>query len=175
MGDELLITASPFGMQAAVVAGGRPSAFFIEWSATPSRLGDLHVARARGRMTGIDACIVDIGDGEEAFLQGARALDADGAPPIVQVVCDAYEGKRARITRRPVLAGRLVAFRPGGQGVSFSRRLRNLETRRALAAALDESQARGGALTVRAAAAASPDDVPAAAAALAARWRDIEA
>ena len=175
MGDELLITASPFGMQAAVVAGGRPSAFFVEWSARPSRLGDLHVARPRGRMTGIDACIVDIGDGEEAFLQGARALDADGAPPIVQVVCDAYEEKRARVTRRPVLAGRLAAFRPGGQGIAFSRRLRNPETRRALGAALDEAEVQCGALTVRAAAAACPNDAPAAAAALAARWRDIEA
>ena len=175
MGEELLITASPFGMQAAAIADGRVSAFFIEWSARPSRLGDLHVARPRGRMTGIDACIVDIGEGEEAFLQGARALDAEGAPPIVQVVCDAYEGKRARVTRRPVLTARLAAFRHGGQGIAFSRRLRNPETRRALGAALDEAQVRGGALTVRAAAAASPDDVPAAAAALAARWRDIEA
>ena len=72
MGDELLITASPYGTQAAAVAGGRPVSFFIEWSANPSRLGDVHVARPLGRMSGIDACIVDIGEGEEAFLQGAR-------------------------------------------------------------------------------------------------------
>ena len=64
MGDELLITASPYGMQAAAVAGGRPVAYFIEWAASPSRIGDVHVARPLGRMTGIDACIVDIGDGE---------------------------------------------------------------------------------------------------------------
>ena len=118
MGDELLITASPYGMQAAAVAGGRPVSFFIEWSANPSRIGDVHVARPLGRMSGIDACIVDIGDGEEAFLQGARTLDADGAPPIVQVVCDAYEGKRARVTRKPALAGRYAVFRPGGRGLS---------------------------------------------------------
>ena len=175
MGDELLITASPYGMQAAAIAGGRPVAFFIEWSASPSRIGDLHVARPLGRMKGINACVVDIGEGEEAFLQGARALDADDAPPVVQVVCDAYEGKRARVTRRPVLASRFATFRPGGSGLTFSRRLRDPEARRALAAALDGIDTSSGALTIRAAAAACPGEVPAAAAALAARWQEAEA
>ena len=175
MGDELLITASPYGMQAAAVAGGLPVAFFIEWTASPSRIGDVHVARPLGRLTGIGACIVDIGDGEEAFLQGARSLDAAGAPPIVQVVCDNYEGKRARVTRKPVLAGRYAAFRPGGSGITFSRRLRDPEMKRALGAALDGAEVAGGALTIRGAAAANPDAVPAEAAALAARWREIEA
>ena len=117
--DELLITASPYGMRAAAVAAGRPVAFFIEHRAKPSRIGDLHVARPLGRMKGIDACIVDIGEGEEAFLQGARSLDANGAQPIVQVVCDAYEGKRARVTRRPVLAGRFATFGPAGADSPF--------------------------------------------------------
>ena len=175
MGDELLITASPYGMQAAAVAGGKPVAFFIEWSASPSRIGDLHVARPLGRMSGIDACIVDIGAGEEAFLQGARTLDADGALPIVQVVCDAYEGKRARVTRKPALAGRYAVFRPGGHGLSFSRRLGDPEVKRALGAALDQAGTIGGALTIRGAAAANPDAVPGAAATLAARWQEIEA
>ena len=175
MGDELLITASPYGMQAAAVAGGQPVAFFVEWAANPSRIGDVHVARPLGRMKGIDACIVDIGEGEEAFLQGARTLDADGGLPVVQVVCDAYEGKRARVTRRPALAGRCAVFRPGGQGLSFSRRLCDPQTKRALGAALDGIEIPGGALTIRGAAAASPVAVPAAVATLAARWREIEA
>ena len=173
--DELLITASPYGMRAAAVAAGRPVAFFIEPRAKPSRIGDLHVARPLGRMKGIDACIVDIGEGEEAFLQGARSLDADGAPPIVQVVCDAYEGKRARVTRRPVLAGRFATFRPGGRGLAFSRRLRDPKARRALSAALDGIDMPSGGVTIRAAAGACPDEVPAAAAALATRWNEVQA
>ena len=175
MGDELLITASPYGMQAATVAGGRPVSFFIEWTANPSRIGDVHVACPLGRMSGIDACIVDIGDGEEAFLQGARALDADGALPIVQVVCDAYEGKRARVTQKPALAGRYAVFRPGGQGLTFSRRLRDPQIKRALGAALEEAGTPGGAVTIRGAAAANPDAVPAEVGAWAARWQEIEA
>ena len=175
MGDELLITASPYAMQAAAVAGGRPVSFFIEWTATPSRIGDVHVARPRGTMTGIDACIVDIGGGEEAFLPGAGAFAADGAPPIVQIVCDAYEGKRARVTRKPVLAGRYAVFRPGGRGLTFSRRLRDKLAKRALAEALDGIDIPSGSLTIRAAAAARPDAVPDAAAALAARWQEIAA
>ncbi len=173
MGDELLITASPYGMQAAAVAGGRPTAFFIEWTASPSRIGDVHVARPLGRMTGIDACIVDIGAGKEAFLQGARGLDADDAPPIVQVVCDAYEGKRARVTRKPALAGRYAVFRPGGRGITFSRRLRDPQIKRALGSVLDVAGAPGGGLTIRGAA-ANPDAVQAEVAALAARWQEIE-
>ena len=175
MGDELLITASPYGMQAAAVAGGRPVSFFVEWSASPSRIGDVHVARPLGRMAGIDACIVDIGAGEEAFLQGARSLNADDAPPIVQVVCDAYEGKRARVTRKPALAGRYAVFRPGGRGLSFSRRLRDPQLKRALGMALDEAGVDGGALTITGAAVACPDAVPAEVATLAARWQEIVA
>ena len=183
--DELLIGASPYGIRAAAVAGGRPAAFFIESCARPSRIGDVHVARPRGAMTGIDACIVDIGGGEEAFLPGAGAFGSDGAPPIVQIVCDAYEGKRARVTRKPVLAGRYTVFRPGGpgeqggpggpggHGVAVSRRLRDPQVRRALRAALDGSDALGGSLTIRAAAAARPDAVADAAARLAARWQEI--
>ena len=170
--DELLITASPYGMRAAAVAAGRPVAFFIEAGGRPSQIGDLHVARPLGRMKGIDACIVDIGDGEEAFLQGARGLGTDGAQPIVQVVCDAYEGKRARVTRRPVLAGRFATFRPGGRGLAFSRRLRDPKARRALTAALDGIDMSSGGVTIRAAAGVCPDEVPAAAAALAARWEE---
>ena len=154
--DELLITASPYGMRAAAVAAGRPVAFFIEPRAKPNRIGDLHVARPLGRMKGIDACIVDIGEGEEAFLQGARSLDADGAPPIVQVVCDAYEGKRARVTRRPVLAGRYATFRPGGRGLALSRRLHDPKARRALTAALDGIDMSSGGVTIRAAAGGVP-------------------
>ena len=175
MGDELLITASPYGTQAAAVAGGLPVAFFVEWAASPSRVGDVHMTRPLGRMTGIDACIVDIGDGEKAFLQGAHGFDADGAPPIVQVVCDAYEGKRARVTRKPVLAGRYAAFRPGGSGITFSRRLSDPQVKRALRPVLDEAGVDGGTLTIRGAAAANPDAVPAHVAALAARWQGIEA
>ncbi|MDE0387262.1 MAG: ribonuclease E/G [Rhodospirillales bacterium] len=171
MGDELLITASPYGIQVAAVAGGRPVAFFIEWSANPSRIGDLHVARPLGRMSGIDACIVDIDDGEEAFLQGARALDNDSAPPIVQVVCDAYEGKRARVTRKPALAGRYAVFRPGGNGLTFSRRLRDPQIKRVLSGI----ESPDGELTIRGAAAVNPDAVPAEVAKLAARWQEIEA
>ena len=174
MGDELLITASPYGMQAAAVAAGRPVVFLIEWTARPSRIGDVHVARPLGRMAGIDACIVDIGDGEEAFLQGARTLDGDGGSPIVQVVCDAYEGKRARVTRKPALAGRYAVFSPGGRGLTFSRRLRDPQIKRTLSAMLDEAGAPGGSLTIRGAAAVSPDAVPTEVAALAARWREIE-
>ena len=175
MGDELLITATPYGMHAAAVAGGQPVAFFVERTESPSRIGDVHVTRPLGRMSGIDACIVDIGGGEEAFLQGARSLDADGALTIVQVVCDAFEGKRARVTRKPALAGRYAVFRPGGQGLSFSRRLRDPQIKRSLGAALDGIEIPGGALAIRSAASASPDAVPAEAAALAARWREIEA
>lgn len=174
MGDELLITASPYGMQAAVVAGGRAVAFFVEWTARPSRIGDVHVARPLGRMRGIDACIVDIGDGEEAFLQGARALDSDSAPPVVQVVCDAYEGKRARVTRKPALAGRYAVFRPGGNGLTFSRRLRDPQIKRVLSTRLEGVEAPGAGLTIRASAATSPDAVPAEVSALVARWREIE-
>ncbi len=173
--EELLVDASPYGIRAASVADGVPAAFFIEWHTRPSGLGDVHAARVLGRMAGIDACIVDIGDGEEAFLPGAGGRGPGDAPLAVQIVCDAHGGKRARASRRPVLAGRTVAFRPGGQGIALSRRLREPAARRAVRAALDGTEVPGGALTVRAAAGACPDAVPAAATMLAARWQEIRA
>ncbi len=177
MTDELFITASPYGTRAAAIAEGEPVAFFIESAGLPSRIGDLHLARPLRRMRGIGACVVDIGDGEEAFLPAAGTAAVSGdAPFIVQITCDAYEGKRARVTRRPVLASRLAVFRPGANGLAFSRRLRAPSTRRALKAALAEAGTPGGALTIReAAAGVRPDQVQAAAAMLAARWRSLEA
>ena len=177
MTDELLVTASPYGLRAAAVVDGEPVAFFIESAGLPSRLGDLHLARPLRRMRGIGACIVDIGDGEEAFLPAAGAASAGGdAPFIVQITCDAYEEKRPRVTRRPVLASRFAVFRPGASGLAFSCRLRARIARRALAVALAGVETPGGALTIReAAAGARPDRVRAVAAMLAARWRALEA
>ncbi len=111
--DELLVSASPCGMRAAAVAGGRAVAFYTETLARPSRLGDVHVARVLGRMTGIGACVLDIGGGEEAFLPNARGIGADGAPLIVQVVGDAHGEKRARVTRTPAME--MIASPPAGR------------------------------------------------------------
>lgn len=172
---ELLVTASPYGVRAAVVEDGEPAAFHVESSARRSLLGDLYAARPVGAMRGIDACILDIGEGGEAFLPGAGLSGT--APLIVQIACDAHDGKRPRVTARPLLAGRLAVFRPGGSGLVFSRRLRwSPGARRALAAALADAAPLGGALTVRAAAAGvSPESVRAAVCALVARWRALEA
>lgn len=172
---ELLVTASPYGMRAAVVDEGEPAAFHVEPVASRCLLGDLYAARPVGAMRGIGACILDIGEGGEAFLPAAGLSGT--APLIVQIACDAHDGKRPRATARPLLAGRLAVFRPGGSGLAFSRRLRwSPGARRALASALAEAEPPGGALTVRAAAAGvSPESVRAAACALVARWRALEA
>ncbi len=171
---ELLVTASPYGMRAAVIGDEGPVAFHVESAACRSLVGDLYAARPVGALRGIDAGIVDIGEGGEAFLSGAGLSGA--APLIVQIACDAHDGKRPRATARPLLAGRLVVLRPGGSGLAFSRRLRwSPGARRALAAALADAEPLGGALTVRAAAAGvAPEGVRAAACALAAHWRALE-
>ena len=126
-------------------------------------------------MKGIDACIVDIGEGEEAFLQGARRRLT---PTMHRRSCRSF-ATPTRASARGSRGGRCwpaayATYRPGGRGLTYSRRLREPEARRALAAALDGIDVSGGALTIRGAAAACADAVPTAATALAARWHDAE-
>ncbi|MCG8504857.1 MAG: ribonuclease E/G [Sphingomonadales bacterium] len=175
MTDELLITETPYGIRAAVVSDGAPVAFFVEPATRRSRVGDLHLARPLRVLPGIDACFVDIGDGEEAFLRGAE-IAKPGVPFIVQVASDAREEKLARVTDLPVLASRLVVFRPGGAEHAFSRRIRNPHRLHALKQAVGEAETPGGAVTVRTTAAdAPPERVGAIAGMLATRWRSLEA
>jgi ribonuclease G len=177
MTDELLITASPYGIRAALVSDGEPTAFFVEPAERPSRTGDLYLARPLRTLSGIDACFVDLGGGEEAFLGNAGAnVTRGGAPLIVQVASDAHDEKLARVTSRPVLASRFLVFRPGAAEPSFSRRIRNPHRLHALKMAVAEAETPGGAVTVRAAAeSASPERLRTIAGMLATRWRSLEA
>ncbi len=174
MNAELLVAASPYGLRAALVEDGAPAAFFVEPASRESRIGDLHLARPLRRMAGLGAWIVDIGGGEEAFLNGNAAKTDDGAF-IVRVAADSREGKRVRVSRRPALANRVAVFHPGACGTAFSWRFGDGESRQALEAAVAAARIPGGSTTVRAAAASLPPrEVAISAEGLARDWRSLE-
>jgi len=172
--EELLISATPFGVRTAGLSQGKVVAFNGESHAQPRLLGNIYLA-APGRQGGA-ARFVTIGEDQSAFLPEAGGGGDGGggaANRVVQVVRDSLGGKAPRVSAAPALAGRYLVYFPGGAGVSVARRIGD-EAERARLLALGQKILQEGGLTLRSATAGVPDSlIQAEAARLAARWSDI--
>lgn len=170
--EELLISATPFGVRTASLSRGKVLAFNGESHAQPRLLGNIYLA-APGRQGGA-ARFVTIGEDQSAFLPEAGGSGGTGAPRrVVQVVRDALGGKAPRVSAAPALAGRYLVYFPHGEGVSVASRIGD-EAESARLLALGQKILPEGGMTLRSAAAGAPDAlIEAEAARLAARWSDI--
>jgi len=148
--DELLVSATPYGVRTALIDGGEVVAFNAASSNTPSLLGNIYLAAPERR--GGAARFVAISKEQNALLQDTGA-DAVADNPIVQVTRAGWAGKAPRVTAQPALAGRYTVFFPLGTGGSVARRIESAEKRdQLLALAGDLSETHGGGTTIRSAA-----------------------
>ena len=175
--DELLVSATPFGVRTAAIAEGKVVAFNAEAAQAPSLLGNIYMA-AEGRRGGA-AHFVAIGKEQNAFLEKSGGASS-GSNPLVQVTRDAWRGKAPRVSAEIALAGRYMVFFPQTTGASVARRIGDAAERdRLLALARFIAEGRGadgggdrdrdadgdgggdrvgGGVTIRSAAEAAPDD-----------------
>ena len=172
--DELLISATPFGVRTALVANGNIRAFNTESHARPGLLGNIYMA-APGRQGGA-ARFVAISEGQSAFL--AETSSNNLANPLVQVVRDGLAGKAPRVSTEPALAGRYLVFFPTvedtNKGASLARRIEGEDERARLRAIGQDLATAGGGITLRSAAVGAPEDmIRAEAARLRSCWSDI--
>ena len=173
--DELLVSATPFGVRTVAIAGGEVVAFNAESTHAPGLLGNIYMA-AEGRRAGA-AHFVAIGKEQNAFLD--ETGDANpGGNPLVQVTRAEWRGKAPRVSTKIALAGRYIVFFPLTTGASVARRIGDAAERERLQALAGRiaGDGEGGGITIRSAAEAAPDDAILAEAARHRRyWADLSA
>ena len=153
--DELLVSATPFGVRTAAIAGGKVLAFNAESELSPGLLGNIYLA-AQGRHGGT-ARFVAIGEDQNAFLHKTGKHGDD--KPVVQVTRAAWNGKAPRVSAEPALAGRYVVYFPDGDGAKVAHRIGDeAERERLLSLSRDIAQD-GGGMTIRSAAAGAAEEV----------------
>ena len=173
--DELLVSATPFGVRTAAIAGGEVVSFNVESGHAPGLLGNIYMA-AEGRRGGA-AHFVAIGKEQNAFLEKSGGTNP-GSNPLVQVTRAAWRGKAPRVSAEIALAGRYMVYFPQTSGASVARRISDAAERDrllALARRIAGDGAEGG-VTIRSAAQAAPDDaILAEAARHRQHWSDLSA
>jgi ribonuclease G len=182
---ELLISASPGELRAALVEAGRAVELWIERTGAGSLVGEIHLGRVLRVMPALPAAHIDIGTGRPAFLSEEDAIDlapdgkrADGIASwlhegqaiLVQVTRDAQGEKAVGVSARPRLAGRLLTLTPTRSKIVVPRscgRERRVEIEALLSGALHQGS---GAIVEPQGVAATQEAILAELAALQARW-----
>lgn len=123
--ENILIEVSPGEMRVAFADDqGVLKELLIERVNERSLLEGVYHGRVIRIEKGIGAAFVDIGSGENVFLDRATGLH-EGQMVIVQVSRDAAAGKGASVRRRIALAGRFMVYTPGGEGLHWPRALKS--------------------------------------------------
>ncbi|MGD9538591.1 MAG: ribonuclease E/G [Alphaproteobacteria bacterium] len=156
MSGEALLSATPFGLRAALCDRGGVSHFLIESALRPSRVGDIHAGRVVRVMPQLGGGFVELGEGiGEGWLETARKL-APGEAVLVQVASDARGGKAPRLSLSLSLAGCGLVFMPARKSPLVSSRIDDGPARAHLAALIETLGVPG--FIARRDAAAMPDD-----------------
>jgi ribonuclease G len=182
---DLLISASPGELRAALVEAGRAVEFWIERIGTGSLVGEIHLGRILRVLPALPAAHVDIGTGRPAFLSQEDAIDlapegkrADGIASwvhegqaiLVQVTRDAQGDKAAGVSARLRLAGHLLTLTPTRSKIVVPR-ICGRERRAEIVALLSGGLRQGyGAVIDLPGLAAPPEAILAEVSALQARW-----
>ena len=140
--QEVLIEIEPWEERVAIREAGVLSEFALERPGDVPRVGSVYRGRIVGLLTSVGAALVDIGEGDSAFLP-LRNPETDemqaahrGDAIVVQVTKRPLGGKRAQVTRQISLAGRYVVLMPGGTPLKISRRISDEAERARLEAVL---------------------------------------
>ena len=181
MSAELLISASPGELRAALVAAGDLIDFRLARTVGGSLLGAIYLGRVLRLLPALDAALVEIGLERPAYLGAADALPrgdlaglTEGAAILVQVKRDARADKAAAVSMRPRLVGRLLEWTPMRSGIAVD--AVEVRARKRLESAVAGALAAGEGVRLLPAATHAPTEALAAEiAALRARWAAIAA
>jgi ribonuclease G len=123
--ESLLIEVSPGETRVAMVDDrGRLLELLIDRVSRPQRLEGIYNGRVVKVEKGMGAAFVDIGIGEQAFLDRAKDVH-EGQSVVVQVSREAAGGKLASVRRRIDLVGRYMVYSPEGEGIHWPRSLKS--------------------------------------------------
>jgi ribonuclease G len=151
---RLYVMADEEGTEAALIDAHGLVEYRAEWPDSRSAVGDIYKGRVSRVEKGLGAAFVDIGAERAGFLPLADLprVPTEGESLIVQVSRDAFEGKGARLTGKPTLAGILLVLSPFAPGVSLSSRIGEIRDRERLFAIVEGLAREGEGLVARTAA-----------------------
>ena len=127
--QEVLIEVEPWETRVAVREAGVLSEFVLERPGDSPRVGSVYTGRIVSLLSSVGAALVDIGEGEAAFLPlrdpetGEASQAVRGQRVVVQVTKRPLGGKRAQVSLRPSLAGRYIVLMPRTGALKVSRRI----------------------------------------------------
>jgi ribonuclease G len=127
--QEVLIEVEPWETRVAVREAGVLAEFILERPGDSPRVGSMYTGRVVSLLSSVGAALVDIGEGEAAFLPlrdpetGEASLAVRGQRVVVQVTKRPLGGKRAQVSLRPSLAGRYIVLMPRTGSLKVSRRI----------------------------------------------------
>ncbi len=180
---RIVIESRPGEVRACAVDDqDRPLAFRIERETDPSLVGAIHLGRVRAVRKEIGAAFVDIGVGDDGFLNirdaAADALGTEvreGAAILVQINRDAEGDKGPALSAAIDIAGASLVLTPGRAGLGLSGRIMDDAERTRLKALFQDVDTSFHGLVVRTAAATLSDDaVRGELSALQNRWQDLQ-
>ena len=127
--QEVLIEVEPWETRVAVREAGVLAEFILERPDDSPRVGSIYTGRVVSLLSSVGAALVDIGEGEAAFLPlrdpetGEASQAVRGQRVVVQVTKRPLGGKRAQVSLRPSLAGRYIVLMPRTGALKVSRRI----------------------------------------------------
>ncbi|MGJ3258190.1 MAG: ribonuclease E/G [Rhodospirillales bacterium] len=180
--SRIVIETRPGETRAAVLdQAGEPVEFRIERETSRSRVGALCLGRVKTVRADIGAAFVDIGAGQDGFLN-LKSADRDtlgtnvseGAAVLVQVTRDAAAGKGPALSTGIDLVGAALVLTPGKPGLGLSGRISDDGTRARLKSLFADRDVSAAGIVIRTdAAAMSDNDILAETARLDARWQAV--
>jgi len=127
--QEVLIEVEPWEERVAVREAGMLTEFSLERPEESPRVGSVYAGRVVSLMQSVGAALVDIGEGESAFLPlrdpetGEFQHVTRGQRLVVQVSKRPLGSKRAQVTQQVSLPGRFVVLMPKVHALKVSRRI----------------------------------------------------
>jgi len=118
--NVILINVQPHQIRVARMQNSRLEGLHIENTSSPSLVGGIYKAKVIKNHLGNEACFVDIGFHQFAFLHDKGGNDdtgqishpQQGQTVMVQVCKDAIKGKYPRVTRKMSIPGRFLIYLP---------------------------------------------------------------
>jgi ribonuclease G len=162
--QEILIEVEPWEERVAVREAGMLTEFFLERPADWPRVGSVYTGRIVSLLASVGAALVDIGEGDAAFLPlrdadtGEMSQAARGQRVVVQVSKRPLGGKRAQVTQKLSLPGRLLVLMPEVPAVKVSRRIEDAAEKARLEQVLGSMRPDSYGLLARTAAQGKPAD-----------------
>ena len=160
--EEVLIEIEPWEDRVAVREAGSLTEFNLERPGDVPHVGSVYMGRVVTLLSSVGAALVDIGEGEAAFLplrdpeSGENDQVARGQKLLVQVTKRPFGGKRAQVTRQVSIAGRYVVLMPLVPALKVSRRIEDEAERSRLEGVLGKIQPGDTGLVARTAALGAP-------------------